>query len=234
MSMTDRLLTKASALIEQRVSQIMDAPSGPRVRRLDDVISVEPSETASSGYPLKWAYAGQLQVTENRVFVVPFVVESYAGSYENDGIVVAPKIGGSSIFSENRPYLNRQSGGGSVYLAKRWELSVVPTPESEQPFAFVAEYQDCEIIQLGVSDPYPRDFGEVEWPYGVTDPEEVSVTTSSCQSFSLIGVYTAEGRVFPGYSARKVRVTNFTDPDTGVLVPSVTEAYFKRETPPPP
>lgn len=232
MSMEERLLAKASELIDQRVAQIMEAPSAPRVRRLDNFIYVDPDKARQvDPQNTTWNYAGQLQLTDNEVFVVPFVVESYYES-DQDGILIAPKIGGRSIFSENRPSLNRLNSGGAVFLEKKWTLSVVPLvyfdPETD-PFQIKAEFVDCQIIQQEVGLPFPKDPGEVSWPYLAIEISEVSVTKSQCRSFSLIGAYTKDGNTFPGGSTRNLRVSSFTDISKAVLVASDTNPPFIRE-----
>lgn len=221
MSMEERLLAKASELIDQRVAQIMEAPSAPRVRRLDQYIMIEANPKKAVTQTLPWAYLGQIQLSDNDVFVVPFVVDSYPGSCLNDGVLVEPTINGRSIFSENRPSFNRINDGGAIYLQKSWNLYV---SDSGPSFDIRAEFVSCEIIQQGLLDPYPRQVGVVNWPVDATMGSEVSIPSPNCKSTTLIGTYTKDGQVYPGYSASNVRVVSYTDPLASASPPLVNSS----------
>lgn len=229
MSMEERILAKATELIDQRVAEIMDAASSPRIRRLDDYLMIE-AKAREVGDPeqIPWSYAGQLQLSDNRVFVVPFVVETYEDSYWADGVFEEPQINGRSIFSVNRPSLSKKSEGAAVYLQKSWKL-YVSSPEN--PFSVRARFVSCQIIQQSLLAPYPRDVGEVDWPYDATKGSDVEVTKSECSSSTLLGVYTKDGAIYPGYIFGKDKVTSFTDPladESPHLLPSSVLAPFTR------
>lgn len=211
MSMEERLLAKASELIDQRVAQIMDAPSGPRVKRSGEYITVQPQQgLLGTGTTYEWKYAGQLQVMNDRVFIVPFVTVSYYQSFE-DGVFIEPQLQGRSLFSTNRPSLPRRPNGGAVFLEKTWSISKDGEGEN---WGFKAAYVSNQIIQQDLDTPYPRSPGEVNWPADATDISEVSVTKSESKCYTLIGVYTKEGKVIPGYFPSPLKVVSFTDPQT--------------------
>jgi hypothetical protein len=48
------------------------------------------------------------------------------------------------------------------------------------------------------------------------------------KSYTLIGVYTEEGKAIPGYVYFPIKVTSFTDSLTGAGLSSVTAAPFTR------
>ncbi len=233
MSMEERILAKASELIDQRVAEIMDATSAPRIVRREEYLSID-ADAQEIGDPLEipWAYAGQIQLSDNEVFVVPFVVESYQGSYLNDGVFIEPLLNGRSVFSTTRPSFNRQNNGGAVYLQKSWNLYVHPIePPSESLFQIRAEFESCEIIQQSLTAPYPREVGEVDWPADAVEPEDVHISTSSCKSTTLLGVYTKDGQIYPGFIFGTEKVTSYTDPLANGgphFVASSTYAPFTR------
>lgn len=229
MSMEERILAKATELIDQRVAEIMDATSAPRIVRRDEYLMIE-ADGQVEGEPqrIPWAYAGQLQLTDNEVFVVPFVIDSYQGSYMNDGVFVEPFLNGRSIFSTNRPSLNRQNNGGAVYLQKSWNLYV---SSSGPIFDVRAEFVSCEIIQQALNAPYPHEVGEVNWPYDATEGSELSIPNPTCKSTTLLGTYTKDGKVYPGYIFGTDKVTSYTDPladGAPHLLTSSVDAPFTR------
>lgn len=226
MSMEERLLEKASDLIDQRVSAIMDAPSAPRVRRLDNYIMIEAASKGVNTQTLPWAYRGQLQLTDDAVFVAPFVVESYLSSYSN-GVFVVPTIGGESIFSANRPSFSRISSGGAVYLQKSWSLYVKYTGS---PIDIRAQFISCELVHQGLLDPYPREVAVVNWPADATLGSQVSIPSPLCKSTTLVGVYTSDGQVYPGYSASLTKVVSYTDPLASGSPPFVNSSPYAPYT----
>lgn len=229
--MKERLLEKATELIDQRVAAIMDAPSAPRVRRLDNYIMIEDSAKGVDTQTMSWAYLGQIQLTDSAVFVAPFVVDSYNLS-RNDGIYIEPMLGEQSIFSENRPSFNRIPSGGAVYLEKSWELYVV---YSGSPIVIRSKFVSCRLVHQELYEPYPRAPGVVEWPYNATTGSQVNIRVKNCTSATLVGTYTRDGQVYPGYSSSPTKVVSYTDPlasDFLPFVPSSSVAPFTREAAP--
>lgn len=209
MSMEERILAKATELIDQRVAEIMDATSAPRIVRLDEYLTIESEQDEGNVDSFPWPYAGQLQLSDTQVFVVPFVV--YGGwpllspDPSSDPPVI-PKIKGTSIFSANRPFLPRLSGGAAVYIQKSSTLYV------EDTGGIYSTLDSCEIIQQSIKAPFPRETGVVDWPYDADEPSEISIVTEKSKSTTLLGVYTADGQVYPGVIATPQRVSSYTDP----------------------
>ena len=219
MSMEERILAKATELIDQRVAEIMDATSAPRVVRLDDYLTIESEQGEGHVDSFPWPYAGQLQLSDTQVFVVPFVVSGLGfatlSPLPPDPNIpptvppVAPTINGRSIFSTNRPSLPRRSAGAAVYLQKSVTLSV-----NTQFRGINSVTNSCEIIQQSLTQSFPRKVGRVTWPYYAQylDPDAVTVDESECWITTLLGVYTADGQVYPGYIFPAQRVVSYTDP----------------------
>lgn len=204
MSLRETILAKASALIDERVAGIMNPVSGVGVSVQGGVISAQAGGVAREGDPDRFSlYPGQLQVRGNDVFVVPFTHETYSDSYINYGVFEEATLGGISLFNTPRPSFSRLSGGGAVFLAKTFVLTI-------EYGEVVGRYVSADLIQQALTAPYPRSPGEVNYPLPDWAPVSVGESTSKC--YTLIGVYDADGRVYQGYNFDWTPVTSLTDP----------------------
>lgn len=226
--MKEKLIEKARELIDQRVEELMTSQSTLRVKRDETLISVVPSgRVAPSNAVPPWVYAGQIQVRSDRVYVVPFVINT---NYSPSGTAEA-NIGGTSLFSATRPSFTRRAAGAAIFIEKTWELYI-------DSGVVYADYISSQLVEQPIDDPYPRELGAVDF-----EPTEFPtlVTVASCKSYTLLGVYTTAGRVFPGFGysdTSSLRVTSFTDPDDGgagphILPTSFVAPYTKAWTFPP-
>lgn len=218
--MKEELLSRASELIEQRTAEIMGKPSGPRVTRQGGSIAIDGGdERRSRIIEDEWNYPGRLQVG-SRVTIVPFCFMTYYqpnyGSLPvEEWVYEEAKINGTSLYLESRPSLSRRTQGGAVFLEKTWGIYTV---EVAGEIFLRAQYMSANIIQQALTDPYPRSPGEVSQPISSGD---VSVITAASKSYTLIGVYDANGKAYPGYMPYHNSVSSYTDPFDGGDYPIV-------------
>ena len=214
--MKEKLIERARELIDQRVEELMTSQSTLRVRRDETVISVAPRGRAAPANAVPpWVYAGQIQVRSDRVYVVPFVINT---DYSPSGTAEAT-IGGVSLFNNPRPSFPRRAAGAALFIEKTWELYI----DSDTVYA---TYISSQLIEQPIGDPYPRELGAVDF-----EPTDVAtaITVAACKSYTLLGVYTTAGRVFPGFgyaSTDQLRVTSLTDPDDGGAGPHIIPTSF--------